>query len=171
MSMSESSVAPMANLSYGQRLVVWTARCWVHGYMNRCPVFQLLHDIYLDVGAPEAVAEVDAFFSTLATSGRARLSFGDPGCRCETCRSVGECEAKLVTCLASLQKGCHTRATGILDRWLPATAAQTALIPARRWSIALFAQNLLLETIPRGFHDDGPAGLCGTQEIAGRSVH
>ena len=135
-------------LSAGQMLVIWTARSWVSGHLSQSPVFSLLREAYTQVGAPEAVEDIDALFSTMATGCRKKLWFGSPGCTCESCRHVGLCEALIVNNLAAFQHGKPRCAACVFSNWMVPDAAASAMAPARRWSVALMAQNFPLDIIP-----------------------
>lgn len=127
-------IVPMAALSEGQRLVVWTARCWVYEHRFRCPVFERVRQAYDALGVSQVVSDVNTLFSILATRSLRPLAFGEPGCQYDTCRQIGDGEAMVVNCLASRQRRRVDWAQGILDFWVADGAAAPAMVDRARCS-------------------------------------
>jgi hypothetical protein len=111
----------LADFAFPTQFLVWAARQWILIADPDEPAARRLCDAFVRVGAPQALASLDAVLGTLATRARRRLDFRPSG---DT--SLGSDEQHLVEVIDALQAqpadrrrcACAGAARGIVTDWV-----------------------------------------------------
>lgn len=136
--MTNDAGAQLADLAFPSQFLVWAARQWIR-ISNPCePAARRLCEAFGQIGAPQALASLDAVLGTLATRARRRLDFRPA---CDT--RLGRDERHLLEVIDALQAqpadrsrcACVGAAYGIVTDWVG--TAHLSLLQPRLAELAI----------------------------------
>lgn len=152
------------DLSFAERLVVWTVRLWMHpnptGAAER---HDMIATAFRKSGVPEAAHAMDGALWALKVGSQSRFT---THCPCTAALSADE--IRVLYLLACHQAGAGAAARVILDRMVPEGMVQSLDRPLRLWAAGFDAVGL---TLP--MRDWDLPELSGTPAGAGtdKTVH
>ncbi len=143
----------------GGQFALWCTRSWAACVKQGQPVTPRMLNGLEMAGIPEALADLEAFFTLLAGHAERDIVVG-----CCKCSRTTPDEARLLRVLHAGQTGSHARAAALLRAWVPARTAAAAAWHAIRLARRMLAVELPIEL----WHGRVPEG--STSADAGRHL-
>jgi hypothetical protein len=122
-----AAAAPAAwsihDLKPSERLVLWSLRYWTACKRQSKPCDDLLREVYANNGMTGAASQLGALMDLVSATARK-----PPGIRCTACPLLSADERAILDAVAGAGERRLKAAGDILERWLPPSGVQTALV-------------------------------------------
>lgn len=112
---------PICRLTTGEALIVWAIRHWVQSVKARLDPGDLLRCGFATIEAEDVTDAVDRLLMTTLLEATTVRDVG-----CVRCPTLGEGERDILQAIALSQRGRREEALGVVQSWLPLSAALKA---------------------------------------------
>jgi hypothetical protein len=131
-----AAAAPAAwsihDLKPSERLVLWSLRYWTACKRQSKPCGDLLREVYANNGMNGAESQLGALMDLVSATARK-----PPGIRCTACPLLSADERAILDAVAGAGERRLKAAGDILERWLPPSGVQTALVMIENFALTI----------------------------------